>query len=143
MGERKCIERLLRREQKWLPPDHQDPQEYIDKLLVINDGKMKKGGSPPTLLDVDERKRDRDDRHRKQVPYGRCRRSNDHATRCLLDREERVQHSIPDDRRCAKGLRIARVRSTTIIFQQSDGNLRRRTSTRWPRSTTWMGACAC
>ncbi len=45
-GERKCIERLLRREQKWFPPDHQDPQEYIDKLLVINDGKMKKGVDP-------------------------------------------------------------------------------------------------
>ncbi len=42
-GERKCIERLLRREQKWFPPDHQDPQEYIDKLLVINDGHMKEG----------------------------------------------------------------------------------------------------
>ena len=40
-GERKCIERVLKRERKWFPLDHEDPQEFIDRLLVLNDGKMK------------------------------------------------------------------------------------------------------
>ena len=43
-GERTCIKRLLQREQRWFPPAHQDPQEYIDGLLVANDCKMKNGG---------------------------------------------------------------------------------------------------
>ena len=42
-GERKCIQRLLQREQRWFPPSHMDPQGYIDELLVANDNKVKKG----------------------------------------------------------------------------------------------------
>ncbi len=56
-GERKCKERISRREQKWFPLDHQDPQEYIDRLLVINDAQDEEGGrSPSTLLIVYARK---------------------------------------------------------------------------------------
>ena len=29
-------------ERTWFPLDHEDPQEFIDRLLALNDGKMKK-----------------------------------------------------------------------------------------------------
>ena len=42
LDERKSIERLLKRERNWFPLEHEDPQAYIDILLVPSDGKMKK-----------------------------------------------------------------------------------------------------